>query len=601
MEKIKLVIWDLDETFWKGTLSEEGVQKIQSNIDLVIELTRRGIMNSICSKNDFETAQTKLIEFGVWDYFVFPLIEWSPKGKAVTKIISEFQFRPINVLFLDDNHSNLEEVTFYNPSVNTKSQYFIPEILEHPAFKGKDDNNIERLSDYKLLEEKSKIKVDFGSNEEFLNQSEIKIKIHDKGLENYFDRIFELIERTNQLNYTKKRIVKEELHSLVRDQNKNNFIISVSDKYGDYGTVGFVSLDKKENKLNHFVFSCRVLNLGIDQFIYAYLKFPEIEIVGEVSGILEKGKTLNYITIVSEAESPITKTEKSKLSIFYRGGCDLSQMFISLKEWDVNLIEESNYRGESGFPIHIEHTINIVNGIQLDNEIIVNLESTIPFIGKGFYNSEIFTKKYDVIVLSVLMDYTQRVFFNKLNPSIKLTYGSFHKDDFTNVDDFDNLLIWGERKKVQSLDLNFLNNFSNAYRSNGPISGQEMINNLELIFEKLQGNPIIILVNGAEIDVIPENSAEKSVFIERHKEMNAYLDKFIETLPNVFLLDVRKFIDSPDKLTDSIRHYKPAIYRQLAEELRNIIFMKFGDMVAQNRKFPLLRKIGSFVKSKMIS
>ena len=28
MEKIKLVIWDLDETFWEGTLSETIIKKI---------------------------------------------------------------------------------------------------------------------------------------------------------------------------------------------------------------------------------------------------------------------------------------------------------------------------------------------------------------------------------------------------------------------------------------------------------------------------------------------------------------------------------------------------------------------------------------------
>ena len=26
--KVKLIIWDLDETFWKGTLSEEGVKVV---------------------------------------------------------------------------------------------------------------------------------------------------------------------------------------------------------------------------------------------------------------------------------------------------------------------------------------------------------------------------------------------------------------------------------------------------------------------------------------------------------------------------------------------------------------------------------------------
>ena len=52
--KIKLVIWDLDDTFWKGTLSEGPIVSIAENIQLVRDLTDRGIVNSICSKNDYK-------------------------------------------------------------------------------------------------------------------------------------------------------------------------------------------------------------------------------------------------------------------------------------------------------------------------------------------------------------------------------------------------------------------------------------------------------------------------------------------------------------------------------------------------------------------
>src|ERR1700757_2447310 len=117
MEKIKLVIWDLDETFWKGTLSEEEIEPIEDNIQLVKELTDRGIINSIVSKNDFEQAKNKLIELGIWDYFCFPAIEWSPKGMLIQRVIEQCQLRDINVLYLDDNHLNLEEAKFYNPNI----------------------------------------------------------------------------------------------------------------------------------------------------------------------------------------------------------------------------------------------------------------------------------------------------------------------------------------------------------------------------------------------------------------------------------------------------------------------------------------------------
>ena len=54
VEPVRLVIWDLDETFWKGTLTEGGITFSPENRDVVIALAERGIISTICSKNDLE-------------------------------------------------------------------------------------------------------------------------------------------------------------------------------------------------------------------------------------------------------------------------------------------------------------------------------------------------------------------------------------------------------------------------------------------------------------------------------------------------------------------------------------------------------------------
>ena len=105
-EKIKLIIWDLDETFWKGTLSEEGVQIPEVNRQLILQLTDIGIVNSICSKNDFDKVQKQMEKENLWEYFVFPSVNWEAKGNRIKQTIEDMQLRPANVLFLDDNPSN---------------------------------------------------------------------------------------------------------------------------------------------------------------------------------------------------------------------------------------------------------------------------------------------------------------------------------------------------------------------------------------------------------------------------------------------------------------------------------------------------------------
>ena len=49
LDSIKLVIWDLDETFWQGTISEGPISFIEKNIVAVDNLTDRGVVNTICS------------------------------------------------------------------------------------------------------------------------------------------------------------------------------------------------------------------------------------------------------------------------------------------------------------------------------------------------------------------------------------------------------------------------------------------------------------------------------------------------------------------------------------------------------------------------
>jgi len=51
-------------------------------------------------------------------------------------------------------------------------------------------------------------------------------------------------------------------------------VIFAYDKYGDYGLVGFFAFDerKTKRKLEHFYFSCRILNMGIEQSVYRHLR-----------------------------------------------------------------------------------------------------------------------------------------------------------------------------------------------------------------------------------------------------------------------------------------------------------------------------------------
>ena len=64
--KIKVIIWDLDNTFWNGIISEGEIEPVQRNIELIKDLSAHGIVNSICSKNYYDECKNKLIELGIF-------------------------------------------------------------------------------------------------------------------------------------------------------------------------------------------------------------------------------------------------------------------------------------------------------------------------------------------------------------------------------------------------------------------------------------------------------------------------------------------------------------------------------------------------------
>ena len=207
--KIKLVIWDLDETFWKGTLSDNDINltPIPMNIEIIKKFTDRGIINTVCSKNDKVDAERKLEELGVKDYFVFNSINWDPKGNRIKSTLASMALRPQNVLFIDDNNSNLGEVEFVMPEIMVASPDIISELYKIVDELGKDDFEHSRLEQYKVLEKKRDDAEEYESNTDFLRQSNILIQYDDLN-EDAIPRIAELIQRSNQLNFTKKRIGK---------------------------------------------------------------------------------------------------------------------------------------------------------------------------------------------------------------------------------------------------------------------------------------------------------------------------------------------------------------------------------------------------------
>ena len=538
LSKVKLIIWDLDETFWKGTLSEEGIQIVHKNIELVKSLTSRGIVNSISSKNDSELVESKLIEIGMSEYFVFNKIGWFSKGLPVRDTLNQMKLRPQNTLFIDDNNFNLNEVSSLNPGISSLTVEELHEILDHPALLGKDDIEHSRLSQYKHLESRLNSQTSYNSDENFLKTSGIKVSIH-RASAKHKERIFELIERTNQLNFTKKRINLDETTTLLNSTKHKNFCIRAVDNFGDYGVIGFVSITLYDNNAEHFIFSCRILNLSIETAVFFKLGKPQVNIEQPVaSDILDACP--NWIEFINYEDNfknnPIEKFPSN--SLVFRGGCDLSQSMQYLTK-SFKVVDETNYVTNQNVPVHKDHTMVILD--QLDNK------KQLPFLPIEKISSKIFDRDYDVVI-SVLMDFTQDLYINKIDGSLTPIGGYQSKSLYKQFP--------GKTGRV-------IDNFFETSENIGQISEDNFYNNLSLLRNKLYNNQRLFIINGAEIKGLMVTEDE----LARHILMNKVVDKFIKNHKDTFLIDVRKLALGEDDLVDSIRHYKRHVYFKIAKEI----------------------------------
>ncbi len=335
-EPVRLLIWDLDGTFWAGTVTEGGHIYSETNHNIVVELAKRGIVSSICSKNDYATIKAILQERGIWEYFVFPSIDWNPKGSRLKQMIENVQLRPETVLLLDDNPLNLNEAKRFVPGIQTNDDSFIPQILDSPLFRGKNDQRLSRLKQYRLLEIRKTDEADAADNTEFLRSCNITVCI-ERDVQANLDRAIELINRTNQLNFTKRRLpedmesARQVLSEQLQVHHAQAGLIRVKDRYGDYGYCGFYLSRTSRNgraRLHQFCFSCRILNMGVEHWLYERLGRPEVKVAGEVLSDLESGIKVDWINAedTSGKEHAAPSSEVWPGRVFIRGACTVSPL-----------------------------------------------------------------------------------------------------------------------------------------------------------------------------------------------------------------------------------------------------------------------------------
>lgn len=283
----KAIALDLDNTLWGGVIGDDGVNGIKIGSETAIgeayedfqkyikNLKDIGIILTINSKNDLENALEGLRHPSMIlhkdDFFTIKS-NWDLKSNNILESAREINIGEDSFVFIDDNpverelvRSQLQNVAV--PEIGNKIELFKNFIDRNNYFEiislSKED--LERAKYYQDNQNREKEQQNYSNYNDYLKSLEMIAEI-DEAKEVYLERIYQLINKTNQFNLTTKRYTKSEVDEVYKDPNQILLYGKLKDKFGDNGLISIIIAEQKGKILEIplWLMSCRVLKRDME-------------------------------------------------------------------------------------------------------------------------------------------------------------------------------------------------------------------------------------------------------------------------------------------------------------------------------------------------
>lgn len=349
--KIKCLIWDLDNTLWRGILSEDTSVSLMNRVSEIISiLDNRGILQSIASRNDYDQAKKQLIQFGLWDYFLYPEINWQSKSISITNIICNLNIGSDAVAFIDDQVFERQEVLFTHSSILCLDADEMLSLLTRDEFIPRfitNESNQRRLY-YRSDIQRKNIEHEYSNNEEFLRLLNLELSIKKADTED-IRRAEELTLRTHQLNSTGYTYSYDELLDIMNSRDYDLYVASLRDNFGSYGTIGLLLIEKKSSQwtLKLLLVSCRVISRNVSPALLAF--------------ILECAKKTN-----AEFYAEFIPTDRNRMmyvALKFNG-------FVEVEKTDQCILLEHNLKDLPTIPEYISVRTGVIEQLQLASDVL---------------------------------------------------------------------------------------------------------------------------------------------------------------------------------------------------------------------------------------
>jgi FkbH-like protein len=291
----KAIIFDCDNTLWKGVIGEDGMEGIDMSPStksgkfyhlvqrIAVFLSKRGIIVGLCSKNNEQDVLDVLRNHKDMilkeDHIVIKKVNWMDKASNLRALASELNIGIDSLVFVDDSNFEINLIKEQVPEITTIQ---VPtSISDYPdlvlknvytyfnLFLNSDD--AKKTEMYKQQFERENSKTLFSSIEDYLASLEIELTMV-KNNKTHMPRIAQLTQKTNQFNLSTCRYSESQINQFIEDKKYDVYAMFVKDKFGDNGLTGvcIVKEDEKNPKnviIDSLLMSCRIIGRNIE-FVY---------------------------------------------------------------------------------------------------------------------------------------------------------------------------------------------------------------------------------------------------------------------------------------------------------------------------------------------
>jgi FkbH-like protein len=292
----KAIIFDCDNTLWKGILGEDGICGIDMSAQtkvgqiynkvqqIAVWLSNQGVIIGLCSKNNAEDVDKVLAEHDDLklknENIVVSKINWSDKASNLREISQELNIGLDSLVFIDDSSFEVNLIKEQIPEILTMQvpvaihEYpsRLLKLIERHFYLSGNLHDIEKTNQYKAQSQRIEELNKHQSLEDYLATIKIEIEIRTNDV-TQIDRIAQLTQKTNQFNLTTKRYTENQIELFMNSENDRVFSISVKDKFGESGLTAVCIAHLNENivSIDSFLMSCRIMGRKIEYAIMNYV------------------------------------------------------------------------------------------------------------------------------------------------------------------------------------------------------------------------------------------------------------------------------------------------------------------------------------------